>query len=268
MKLLAAILIIPAVCFSAYSQPENWDIYLAGYDDGAGSTTLNMELINTAPKKELPYIVITGVTYTKCDEYGFAEPKELENLYEISDKVREAVTKVTKNEVAGTFMHQCERLEYIYVADTLMIRQRLDELYRKKYGAYKYYLNIKVDASWETYREFLYPNEETLEYMSNEKILEQLELAGDKLTQPRQIEHWLYFPTDKDRAVFSTYAKAEKFKIESSERVEETSLPYQLHLSRVDKIDAESINTLTLALRRKARECNGDYDGWNTVVIK
>jgi len=105
--------------------------------------------------------------------------------------------------------------------------------------------------------------------MSNEKVLVQLMEAGDKLEKPRQVDHWLYFVTDADRKHFIQYAQAEKFKIEGIAEVkDEHRLPFQLHISRVDYVDAARINQITLKLRRKATSLKGDYDGWETVVIK
>lgn len=264
-------LIITFVLLAHYngkSQNANWEVYLAQYDLGPGSITLNMELIDIAPVRQLPFVVITGVTFRDCTREGFPEKEEFNNLYKISEEVLKAISSITKNELAGTFTYQCQRLDYIYVQDTLNLRKHLIALYKDNYRSYKPYLNIQADSSWEAYVKFLYPNEVALEYMSNEKVLNQLKAAGDKLNKPRLVEHWLYFKTKPDRDDFTRYIRGEGFKVEGTDFIKDSALPYQLHISRTDKIDVESISSLTLELRKKAKELNGGYDGWETVLVK
>jgi uncharacterized protein (TIGR01619 family) len=269
MRISFTLLAVFAINTFAFAQEEgNWDAYIAQYDDGVGSTTVNMDLINEAPKKNLPFVVITGVTYKECDEHGFPSDDELDKLYKISDGVNETVWTATQKEMVGTFMMGCERLDYIYIRDTLQVRKKLIELYTSTYPTYEYYINIRRDDKWEAYVDFLYPNEETQEYMSNEKVLMKLSEAGDKLTTPRVVDHWLYFKSEKKMEKFIQFATDEKFKIEEKKHVKELDLPYQLHISRVDKIEMEYIQPITMLLRKKAQELEGKYDGWETVVIK
>jgi hypothetical protein len=252
----------------ASSQDGNWDVYLAQYEKGPGSTILNMDFIHSAPRKDLPFLVITGVTYAACRKDGLPENAEFHHLNEISDQVGHLVASLTPSEMVGTFTYQCDRLDYIYVHDTLHLRNKLKELYTGKYPSYKYYINIRQDQDWEGYLKFLYPNEEVLEAMMNEKILHPFKLAGDPLHKPRPVEHWLFFQNSKDRDQFMKYAAGEKFRLEGKDYLKDAELPYQLHISRTDPVDPATINRLTLALRRKAREFRGNYDGWETMVLK
>lgn len=265
--------IVLILLLSPFSLPAQgyWDIYLAQYDEGVGSTTLNMDRINTAPVKDLPFIVITGVTSTNCPRDGLPEKKELEKLQRTDDDLNATVALVTKAELVGTFTCQCERLAYFYVRDTLNIRDKLVRLYEGKYKSYvSYYIGIESDPAWETYLNFLYPNEEVLDYMSNEKVLAQLAEAGDKLDKARNVDHWLYFKSKNDRDAFIKYAEKEGFKVESAEYVKEAGggRPYQLRMSKVGLVDIASISVLGIELKKKAREFGGDYDGWETVVVK
>jgi uncharacterized protein (TIGR01619 family) len=267
VKVAGTLLLLFFIFPVARAQKDSWDVYLAQYDEGVGSTTLNMELIKVAPLKELPFVVVTGVTYDSCDEGGLPNAVQIDRLYEISDDIERTVTASTQGLMVGTFTLQCERLLYIYVHDTLTIRNKLLKLYTGKYKKYKYYLGIEPDKKWEMYRTVLYPSQEILDYMSNEKVLERLSDAGDKLEKPREVEHWLYFKNTRDRDLFVKYAEGERFKIESKQYVKDAKLPYQLHMSRVDSVYSGSIHRITIELEKKAKEYKGDYDGWETVVI-
>lgn len=247
---------------------SNWDAYIANYENGAGSTTFNMDLKKDAPKTDLPYILITGVTFSNCNKDGFPEKEEFNKLYEVSDEVEATISKLTKMELAGTFTYQCERLNYYYINDTTQIRSKLTAFYKNKFSNYKHYINVKPDKNWEAYLNFLYPNEEIQESMSNQKVIEQLQKGGDDLTKSRQIDHWLYFSNEKNRNLFEKLITQNGFKIETKEKIDDQDKPFKLHISRNDKVDSESISKITLELRKKAKELEGDYDGWETYIVK
>lgn len=263
------IIVIGFLCIvnNSWSQTGNWDVYMAQYENGPGSTTINMDLMKLAPNKELPFVVISGVTTENCRDDGFPNGSEFERLYEISDAVQAKLKEITKFELTGTFTYQCERLDYVYVSDTTLVRAELAKLYKTEFPSYKYYINVRTDVDWETYLQFLYPNQETQEFMANEKVLVQLRQAGDNLSKPRQVDHWIYFADKGDRSLFVESVKKEGYKIESEDKLKDSTLPFQLHISRTDNVFPSAISKVTLSLRKMAKQFKGDYDGWETFVI-
>ena len=264
--LLSGLLLISLLSFA---QDDQWDVYLAQYEKGPGSTLINMALKGVAPMKEYPFLLKTGVKAINCPPDGLiADGEELKVLYAISDKMKSIIDFTVKNKEAGTFSYQCSRTDYYYVNDTDNIRKLLVSAYKKYFPKYEYTIEIKEDRNWDAYLQFLYPNEETKEFMANSKVILSLTNAGDSLTKPRQVDHWLYFKNEADRNSFISYATHEKFKIESKGLAKTSALPYKLQISRIDKVDLPSITAITQILRKKAKELNGDYDGWETFVIK
>lgn len=248
---------------------DDWDNYIAQYDDGPGSVTLNMARKETAPVKTLPFVVVTGLTTTKdCEDDGFPLKKELDRLQNANEAAVTAVRSVTTAELVGTFLCACERLAYIYVRDTAKIREKLINFYKTKYPAYKYYINIKPDNAWEYYLDFLYPNDEVMEFMSNEKVIEQLRQAGDKLDKARAIDYVFYFPDEKGREAFIKAVATQGFKAEKTYVKEGPDKPYQVVLTRVGMVEVSEISQTTLELKKKAEELGGEYDGWNTTLEK
>jgi hypothetical protein len=92
--------------------------------------------------------------------------------------------------------------------------------------------------------------------------------SGDALTKERIVEHWIYFLTDKDRNCFLEQIKSDGFTIDEKNIRSDLKHPYQLKISRSDSVDPYKITTVTLALRKKAATSKGEYDGWETVLIK
>ncbi|MEO8770712.1 MAG: DUF695 domain-containing protein [Ferruginibacter sp.] len=268
-KILLLLFSLPA-SYALYAQSESWDAYLAQYEKGVGSTLLNMSLKSEAPIPGLGYVLITGVTFTGCQDDGMPLKKTFEDLYKIADSVKAVVEHFTgkNNKMAGTFTYQCQRLDYYYISDTSLLRKELSKMYASSFSSFEPYINIKPDQKWEGYLTFLYPNEESYEYMQNEKVVLKLHEAGDDLIKERLVDHWAYFKSDEDRNCFIKYVTQNKFKIEEKEKTTSSNNKFKLHFSRVEKVDIPSITKTTLALRKQAALCGGDYDGWETFVVK
>jgi len=242
---------------------------MAQYEKGPGSTVINMSLKSVAPIKGFSFVLITGVTFTDCGWDGLPTQAEFSRLYKVSDSVERVVNKNGKAILAGTFTYQCQRVDYYYVNDTSNVRQLLNEMYSSSFGEYVPYINFRADTTWNVYLSFLYPNDEILDYMSNEKVVSGLQKAGDRLEKPRQVDHWIYFKNDIDLNCFTSYAKQNGFKIEESGKLDTTApMGYKLRISRVDSVGLTTICKVTSELRKQAKRCNGDYDGWETFVIK
>lgn len=253
---------------TTFAQEDTWDAYLAQYEKGIGSTLINMSAKAYAPDIHFPFIVITGVKFKGCSTDGMPSTEQFPELYAITDSANLAISLTTTTIHVGTFTYQCERLDYFYVKDTIGLRSAISAVYSRAFTAYQPYLNIKTDKKWEAYLDFLYPNEEVFEFMQNQKVLFNLEEKGDKLDKARQVDHWAYFTTEKDRDCFIPYLTKAGFKIETKEKTKDKPKPYQLRFSRTDKILLTEISKLTLVLKKEAEKCNGDYDGWETFVIK
>lgn len=269
---MKTLLIFLVLCFFtagfARAQDENWDLYLAHFEKGPGSVLVDLGLKTSAPLTSLKYVLVTGVGFKECNSEGLPTSEGFTVLYAISDSVKSLMQTNSNHRLVGTFTYQCERLDYYYIADTTGIRAKLLSLYDQRFKSFKPFISINRDSAWGTYLNFLYPNDETIEFMLNTKVLMQLSKAGDKLTAPRKVDHWLYFPSTNARDCFIAFAKANHFKIESANKTKDTEKPYNLLISRTDKIEIGSISKLTLKLKRQAVKCNGNYNGWETFVVK
>ena len=141
-----------------------WWSYLAAYDAGPGSIRLDMSLRKTAPVEGFPHLIVTGVTYTSTQRKGLPEAEDLDRLNQISSAVVAAIAAKTPSIHAGTFTHDFEQLNYIYVSNVEGISDVVKNVYSQRCPGCKTYTNLKNDASWSAYREFLFPNEATLKH--------------------------------------------------------------------------------------------------------
>lgn len=253
---------------NAQQAEERWDGYMAAYDEGKiGSTSLRMDLIDTAPIKDFNYVLVTGLSYETADENGFPDNETLAILYSVADQLMEIVKKETEYFNVGSFMYDKERLEYFYLKEPKDLVTVIENFYKEKYPEYKFYVNIKEDKGWTYYTDFLYPSEEVQNYMADQSVLRSLEEAGDQLTKARRIDHWFYFSAEDEMIQCKNELIKAKFNVEHTNINKESSLPFELIVWRVDHVDIDTIYPITSNLRIMAAKFGGEYDGWETMVV-
>jgi hypothetical protein len=250
-----------------HAQTGDWDTYLARYEKGPGSTMVNMGLKAKAPDSTCPYLFAAGVKFRNCTNDGLPAPTSFISLNRISDSIVSLMGRRSKSILTGTFSYQCERKDYFYVSDTTGLKQAVTTLLNKEFPDYTPAFLIKEDKKWDAYLHFLYPNEETLEYMANQQIVMRLQKAGDKPELPRPVDHFLFFNTAADRDCFIYKAISQHYKIVSKDN-EQNPVVFKLHILRTDKVELAAINKQTLWLKNEARKCRGNYEGWETAIAK
>ena len=102
----------------------------------------------------------------------------------------------------------------------------------------------------------------------NEDVIAVLIENGDALDQARPIEHWAYFPTEEGRARFIAYIEPRYANIACSMNSEFGGKEYCITFSHTGIPDADAITEITSALSLAADSCGGEYDGWETQVIR
>jgi regulator of RNase E activity RraB len=116
----------------------------------------------------------------------------------------------------------------------------------------------------------MYPAPEVLRSMRNQKVLAALQEHGDELTQPREVEHHVFFGSPEARTEFRRKAAEKKFAVRrelNSPNEESDHFPFGLIIWRSDKVDAESIDKLTAELEALVAKFEGRYDGWESPVV-
>jgi hypothetical protein len=151
-------------------QKDFWWTYLADYDGRPGSVLLNLSLKERAPITDFQQLIVTGVSYTPSSAEGLPDSKEIDWLNALGDKRLKIITQLTPSILAGTFTHNGERLDYIYVRTNAGVENSLKKFYQDNCPDRKPYINLKDDPKWQAYLEFLFPNEQTIQFNRHELI--------------------------------------------------------------------------------------------------
>src|SRR5688572_30374599 len=120
---------------------ENWDTYIARYEEGIpGSTTLRMDLANSAPIKDYPFALITGLYYQSEREDRLPEESSLEEIHSKEEKTIEFINSNSDCIHVGTFMSDFQRLQFCYMKSDKDIEKKLKEFYSTSYPEEEYFL--------------------------------------------------------------------------------------------------------------------------------
>ncbi len=256
---------------TAIAQNENWDTYMAKFGNKPGSVLVDLALMDNAPDKKYPNLVITGPRAHKCNKDGLPNTDEIDQLEEILDATGSFLTGVTPKVLVGTLTYNCERVNYYYVKDTVGIRNALNRLYTRTYKDYKYAISIKSDPDWTTYRTFLYPDDTMLNWMENDKVITKLIQSGDSLTQPRDIVFHIGFRTEAECDSFATFVSGKGYSTKAlqmalkSDNV--TDFPWTANVSKRALVKMDTINAMAAELKKAAKQYHGTYDGWQAPLM-
>lgn len=268
MKKLLPFLFLFAITCSLHAQPDEWDTYIARHEKGPGSTLVNMSLKRTGPDSLRGWLFAAGVKFKNCTKEGLPAPDAFLSLTRISDSVIAVMERTCRPVLAGTFTYQCERKDYFYVPDTSGLQQAVDTMLHQQFPGYTPVYIIRRDPKWEAYLNFLYPNEETLDFIRNQKTVMRLLKAGDINNTPRPVDHFLRFKTEKDREGFIYAAIGRKYTIVSKNTDSLHTYPYRLHILRTDPITLSVINKITRDLKNEAIRFKGIYEAWETIIMR
>ncbi|MCR9246532.1 MAG: DUF695 domain-containing protein [bacterium] len=236
-------------------------------DDAPASILLDLALVRQAPIANEGTLYALHIAMSDLDHHGMGSHAEAEVLWPIDDAIAAAAKECGVRYVGRlrnrgtwqmTFMGPAEQgdaLEQIAVRALRPVGRTFET-------------TVKADPEWSYYRDFLYPNAERRAWMSDYKVVEQLQKEGDPLTAERRVDHWIYFARAADRDTFLGESRKLGFDGDHAEGLDEPERSHGLQIHRVDHVDLGSIHEVVVTLMRLAETHAGDCDGWKTQVVK
>jgi len=127
-------------------------------------------------------------------------------------------------------------------------------------------VGARPDPEWQTYFGFLYPSPEQRQCMGNRHMCAALTKHGDRIDQPRVIDHVALFSDRSNCEAYARYVLSQGFLIKRGYPSGDPMTGWRLEISRVDT--PSEIDVVVLDLFRAAQELNGEYDGWGCKIVK
>jgi uncharacterized protein (TIGR01619 family) len=245
---------------------EDWDFYFSNVDDKPGSFYLDLGLNQIAPVGKMPNFFYVSLKMNDPREDGLSSNREYEALIHIEDTLVKSLKNKHDIIYVGRLTSNGTRDFYFYASDTLLIEKAISESL-VQFPNYEYDFEIKDNKDWSYYLSFIYPSPKQLQSIFNRRVIENLEKNGDKLTEPREVNHWIFFRTTEGREKYIKNVKEKGFKVEDIYNADQDNdFKYKLRISRVDNIGHQDVDDYVFYLWELANELDGDYDGWETSV--
>jgi uncharacterized protein (TIGR01619 family) len=247
---------------------DNWDCYFCTVDDRPASISVDLGLAGNAPVAPLFHVACVRVPMRNPREDGLSSADEARVLWQIEDALQ---TQGHSDDLLGLFVGRTtsagSRDLYFYVSSPDVWISRAKQI-APRFSTYNLKIETWEDRSWKTYFDFLMPNEEQRQRIENRRVCERLEQHGDPLLQAREIDHWIYFRERRHRDEFEANALARGYQVRACSDPSERDTRYGIQIYRVDVPSYDLIDSITIPLFQLAHECDGEYDGWETAVLK
>jgi uncharacterized protein (TIGR01619 family) len=243
---------------------DDWASYFCRVNDKPASVFLNLGLVDEALISSKPRLLWVWVYFQSPRPDGLSESDEAPTLFLIEDALNLQIGRACKSILSGRITTQGRR-EFYYYAETNLGFSLAVESALAGFHGYRFDFGDKEDPSWKQYFEVLYPVRDDLERIKNRQLLDVLQKQGDKLSAVREVQHWLYFPSERSRASFREEVLSAGFRIGYESKVDGEN-PFGITVVRGQPVEQELIDGTVIELLRLAEQFHGEYDGWETQV--
>ena len=241
---------------------DDWDAYFTHVDGKPATMLLDLGLTEDAPIPGLSILGYVTIDFLDPDENGMSKPGENDRLNALEDALVAALVHDT-----CIFVGRCttagQRDFFFYMDNGKGVEETLEAM-MTKFEEYTWDMGLVEEAGWETYLEFLFPDEQGMDSIWNNRIRRNLLAEGDISSLPRVIEHWIQFAAQADMDAFILEAEREGFAVGAKEKKPDAR--FEVLLRREDVPD--DINDVTWPLRELVGAHGGAYDGWGCSVVQ
>jgi len=244
---------------------DNWKTYLCNVNGKLASIVVNLGLRKAVPVASKPWLLWTWVYFQSPRTDGLSDNKEAPTLYKIEDALILCVSRACQAILCGRITTEGRR-EFYFHGETKSGFHHAVKAALTGFEGYRYDAGQQEDSPWEQYLNVLYPSSENLQRIANMDLLDVLVERGDVLTIAREVQHWMYFRSERSRTLFRHVAAAAGFGI-VSESSSEGELPFCIVVARVQSIEQCSIDRTVIDLMNLSERFDGEYDGWETRIV-
>ena len=243
---------------------ENWKSYFCNVNDKLASIALNLGLEAPIPHKAHLLWVWVYMKSPRADD--LADSGEFETLSAIEQELARHLGNKFGAVEAGRITTDGRREFYFYGEHAGEFKSAVHDVL-SRFKDYKFDSGTQEDAEWEQYLNVLYPSDEDMERIKNRDVLDVLTKHGDTLTPIRDVHHWVYFCSARDREWFAAEAREIGYKVEDEPKLDEGERQFGLVITRDQSVTRDQIDEAVIELFRLAKEVDGDYDGWEAQLI-
>jgi len=246
---------------------EDWESYIGELNDAPAVFLVNLGLLDEAPIAAKPDLLLIQIDLPAPDAEGLPSESDYELLDKHEENVMVALCEALDATSAGAVASQGTRMLAFYMAP----REGADKAVERamsKFDELEWGAQVQEDPQWSFYFDVLAPSSEQMRFIEDSRVVETLEEAGDTLDTPREVAHWAYFGDAADRTAFIGEVKKLGFAIGEQADDAEGELSLSVSFTRRDAVELDAIYSVTSELDALCTAHNGQYDGWESPVVR
>jgi regulator of RNase E activity RraB len=213
-----------------------------------------------------PLLLWVFVKMQTPDDSGLCSAGECELLQQLRDNVAALLQKQLDARFSGSRMSEGWFELYFYARSGKKLIAATGEA-MQDFPGYTFDTGSSRDEEWSHYENELYPDTVMLHQIQNRHIIDELLEAGDDITVPREVEHYLFFqlPAQQQRAV----ERLEMLGYRAAGFVEqEGDYCHGAIVSKVQPVDEKTMTETVSELLDAASAEHGHYEGWSTAAAR
>ncbi|MFZ2890969.1 DUF695 domain-containing protein [Sulfuricurvum sp.] len=216
---------------------------------------VELDLIEESPQEERPWLLWLFVKAESVTE----------SLEAFTRDLILALTTSVDAVFAGRVMKEGWAEFYFYAPHSKRFENISSDV-MNQHGGYVYERGSSRDSKWEMYNDNLYPDAYGLLSIQNRHTIAALLEAGDDLTLPREVEHYLFFQTKTSMERAVSQLASHGYEAKEYVNDDESDYGYGVVLVKTEAITQEVIEETTTSLYESAIQEHGIYEGWSTVL--
>ena len=216
---------------------------------------VELDLIEEAPQEERPSLLWL---FVKADTLTEALESFTRDLIAALGDSLDAV-------FAGRVMKEGWAEFYFYAPQAKRFENISSDV-MNTHGGFVYERGVSRDSKWEMYTDNLFPDPYGLLSIQNRHTISDLLEAGDDLTLPREVEHYLFFQTKTSMERAVAQLSSHGFSVKEFVNDDESDYAYGVVLIKTEAITPEIVSDTTTSLYESAIQEHGIYEGWSTTM--
>jgi len=248
---------------------DKFEFYPARVDDRPASIFINLAYNDIAPIPSATEAYCVFIQIREPGDHGMgSSAEESLQLNDLEDQINELAINLGLYPIGRLRNNGVWQPCYMGPPD-IDFESSVSDLVKKSTG-HEVGFGGKHDPEWKYYSEFLYPDAERWQWIMNRRTVDHFADNGDRLTPPRRVDHWAYFPNRGSRTRFTNVAIGLGFAVESSWREKEATngKAWAVQIFRTDSIELGHIHDVVMELVRAAEAQGGEYDGWEAPILQ
>jgi hypothetical protein len=247
-----------------YPMSDEWIFYPCQMGDQKASIFYDHGIRETIDQIAPPQLLKVRVPLKHPRQDGLSSNEEYQQLCNLEDDLQGLVVKHAAIYV-GRVTVGGYRYIHVFTSDSETDWSARLRVLGERHDYHLAFV-LTADSNRTGYWKDLFPNEDDWQVIQDLRVLDAIAKRGDDGSSPRHIDHWAYFAVGDAAEQFLRWIQERGYSSGIIDTADDGK--FRVRFAHKGTLELSDITSHSMALRRKASELGGDYDGWETSVCK